>query len=160
MAAFDPVTAFVAFVSFIAGYVSGRLLKKDDSSPQFGHAHGGHSKPYVRLRDKESPGEAGTQTNDAIAERKSKFDSLFNEYSSEKRETSQYGSQTAPEEQESRRVRSREYRSSAPAHRKNPHYIEIAPDAHDSPPSASTMQVKPKNKEQKEEWTPMGFFED
>lgn len=160
MAAFDPVTAFVAFVSFIAGYVSCRLLKKEDSPQQFGHHHSGHSKPYMRLRDNESADGAGAQTGDIVAKRKSKFDSLFNEYSSGKRETSQYGSQAAPDEQESRVVRSRESRSSAPAHRKNPHYIEIAPDVHDSPQTASTTQVKPKNKEQKEEWTPMGFFED
>ncbi len=165
MAAFDIVMAFVALVSFIAGFCCSHMIRSQKRSynASFSSSRKKNRKDYVRIDDKENyeyeqTAEKRTNTNG----KNSKFDVLLNYFSEKKSEKQSW---TPPQD-------NNVFKTVAAA----PLYTEAEPVQRASLPENPTVPVmnttpspvmpvqKSEEVRKKEnsgdEWVPMGFFED
>ena len=175
MAAFDLVMAFVALVSFVAGFYCSHQIKsqKKGYNKSFSGTRKKNRKDYVRIEDKENyEYESKTERKTNTNTKNSKFDVLLN-YFSEKTSKKQarmppqqpyMATATTPQDpQVFKRAAAPLYPKAEPVRREFlpeiPAAVAAQPVAAPVMPAQKSEDVRKKEKSG-EEWVPMGFFED
>ena len=186
MAAFDIVMAFVALVSFIAGFCCSHMIhtQKRRYKASFSSARKKNKKDYIRIEDKEnhyeyeSKEEGKTNTN----KKNSKFDVLLNYFSEKTPKRQAY--QPTPQQYSApamaasaptaattapRDINMFE-RSAAPLYPKaepvKREYLPETPIVTATQPVSAPIippqksEVERKKEKSGDEWVPMGLFED
>ncbi len=186
MAAFDIVMAFVALVSFIAGFCCAHMIhtQKRRYKASFSSARKKNRKDYVRIEDKENHYEYESQTEKKTNTntKNSKFDVLLNYFSDKTPKKQAYqprhqpyaattiaATPTAVATAAPHNINVFE-RSAAPLYPKTEpvkrEFLPESPVVTATQPVAAPIipaqksEVDRKKEKSGDEWVPMGFFED
>ena len=165
MVAFDLVMAFVAFVSFVAGFYCSHQIKSQKRSynKSFSGIRKKNRKDYVRIEDKENyEYEPKTERRTHTSGKNSKFDVLLN-YFSEK--TTKKPEWTPPPQGSNifKTTAAPLYTEAEPVQRSSLPESPAVPNMNTAPAPAMPVQKSEeirKKEKSGDEWVPMGFFED
>ncbi len=166
MAAFDIVMAFVALVSFVAGFYCSHQIKsqKRGYSKSFSGTRKKNRKDYVRIEDKENyEYEPKTERKTTTSGKNSKFDVLLN-YFSEKKSNKQAWTPSPPQDSDVFKTTAAPlYTEAEPVQRASLPEGPVVPVMSTTPaPVMPVQKIDEVRKKEKsgDEWVPMGFFED
>ena len=175
MVTFDVVMAFVALVSFVAGFYCSHQIKsqKQGYNKSFSGTRKKNRKDYVRIEDRENY-EYEQTTTKRTNTKNSKFDVLLNYFSEKKSKKHARMPAQQPYMAASAAVASQDpyafKRTAAPLYPKTepdkrdflpetPAAVSAQPVAAPVMPAQKSDEVRKKEKSG-DEWVPMGFFED
>ncbi len=165
MAAFDIVMAFVALVSFVAGFYCSHQIKsqKRGYSKSFSGTRKKNRKDYVRIEDKENyEYEPKTEKRTNTSGKNSKFDVLLNYFSEKKSEKQAWA---PPQDNNVFKTTTAAplYTEAEPVQRASLPESPVVPNMNTTPAPAMPVQKSEevrKKENSGDEWVPMGFFED
>ncbi len=182
MAAFDIVMAFVALVSFIAGFCCAHMIhtQKRRHKVSFSSARKKNRKDYVRIEDKENyEYESKTERKTNTNTKNSKFDVLLNYFSEKTPKKQAYhpmhqphaaATVAAPRATAAPQDVNVFERTAAPLYPKTEpvrrNFLPESPIVASTQPVATPItppqksEAERKKEKSGDEWVPMGFFED